>query len=188
MKKKMMITCTVVLVTAAVILGFVLKNQVRENPDKNTVNVAIGQWGTTQNESQNYWNPDNHAVAKGMGGYYFIQTTDGISKIAFFDETTQEAVPVCAKPECTHSDNTCNAYLCDMKQTGSALYLTDTIYCYNGYLYLTEVQEKPLPIYLPIQACQAYHLSFMKMMSTHMMIPDMQVRRKKQKKLLKKFR
>ena len=40
MKKKMMITCTVVLVTAAVILGFVLKNQVRENPDKNTVNVA----------------------------------------------------------------------------------------------------------------------------------------------------
>ena len=127
MKKKMMITCTVVLVTAAVILGFVLKNQVRENPDKNTVNVAIGQWGTTQNESQNYWNPDNHAVAKGMGGYYFIQTTDGISKIAFFDETTQEAVAVCAKPECTHSDNTCNAYLCDMKQTGSALYLTDTL-------------------------------------------------------------
>lgn len=37
-----MITCTVVLVTAAVILGFVLKNQVRENPDKNTVNVASG--------------------------------------------------------------------------------------------------------------------------------------------------
>ena len=140
MKKKMMITCTVVLVTAAVILGFVLKNQVRENPDKNTVNVAIGQWGTTQNESQNYWNPDNHAVAKGMGGYYFIQTTDGISKIAFFDETTQEAVPVCAKPECTHSDNTCNAYLCDMKQTGSALYLTDTIYCYNGYLYLIQCE------------------------------------------------
>lgn len=56
------------------------ENQVRENPDKNTVNVAIGQWGTTQNESQNYWNPDNHAVAKGMGGYYFIQTIDGISK------------------------------------------------------------------------------------------------------------
>lgn len=82
-EEKMMITCTVVLVTAAVILGFVLKNQVRENPDKNTVNVAIGQWDTTQNESQNYWNPDNHAVAKGMGGYYFIQTTDGISKIAF---------------------------------------------------------------------------------------------------------
>ena len=135
-----MITCTVVLVTAAVILGFVLKNQVRENPDKNTVNVAIGQWGTTQNESQNYWNPDNHAVAKGMGGYYFIQTTDGISKIAFFDETTQEAVAVCAKPECTHSDNTCNAYLCDMKQTGSALYLTDTIYCYNGYLYLIQCE------------------------------------------------
>ena len=140
MKKKMLITCTVVLVTAAVILGFVLKNQVRENPDKNTVNVAIGQWDTTQNESQNYWNPDNHAVAKGMGGYYFIQTTDGISKIAFFDETTQEAVAVCAKPECTHSDNTCNAYLCDMKQTGSALYLTDTIYCYNGYLYLIQCE------------------------------------------------
>ena len=75
-----------------------------------------------------------------MGGYYFIQTTDGISKIAFFDETTQEAVPVCAKPECTHSDNTCNAYLCDMKQTGSALYLTDTIYCYNGYLYLIQCE------------------------------------------------
>ena len=140
MKKKMLITCTVVLVTAAVILGFVLKNQVRENPDKNTVNVAIGQWGTTQNESQNYWNPDNHAVAKGMGGYYFIQTTDGISKIAFFDETTQEAVAVCAKPECTHSDNTCNVYLCDMKQTGSTLYLTDTIYCYNGYLYLIQCE------------------------------------------------
>ena len=91
MKKKMLITCTVVLVTAAVILGFVLKNQVRENPDKNTVNVAIGQWGTTQNESQNYWNPDNHAVAKGMGGYYFIQTTDGISKIAFFAFSSNRA-------------------------------------------------------------------------------------------------
>ena len=106
MKKKMMITCTVVLVTAAVILGFVLKNKERENTDKNTVNVAIRQKDTTQNDPLNYYNTDNHAVAKGMGGYYFIQTTDGISKIAFFDETTQEAVAVCAKPECTHSDNT----------------------------------------------------------------------------------
>lgn len=27
-----------------------------------------------------------------------------------------------------------------MKQTGSALYLTDTIYCYNGYLYLIQCE------------------------------------------------
>ena len=140
MKKKILITGAVVLVAAAVILGFILKNQVRENTDSTAVNVDIGQWDTTQNESQNYWNPDNHAVTKGMSGNNFIQTTDGISKIAFFDETPQEAVAVCAKPECTHSDNTCNAYLCDMKQTGSALYLTDTIYCYNGYLYLIQCE------------------------------------------------
>lgn len=138
-----------------------------------------------------------------MGGYYFIQTTDGISKIAFFDETTQEAVAVCAKPECTHSDNTCNAYLCDMKQTGSALYLTDTIYCYNGYLYLIQCEGgmgKLVRIHTDGSAREtiadlfantgvsSISLVFHEMMSMRMMIPDMRDRRKKQKKLLKKFR
>ena len=41
MKKKMMITCTVVLVTAAVILGFVLKNQVREQHKMNRRTTGI---------------------------------------------------------------------------------------------------------------------------------------------------
>ena len=54
MKKKILITGAVVLVAAAVILGFILKNQVRENTDSTAVNVDIGQWDTTQNESQNY--------------------------------------------------------------------------------------------------------------------------------------
>ena len=29
-----------------------------------------------------------------------------------------------------------------MKQTGSALYLTDTMYCYNGYLYLIQCEAE----------------------------------------------
>ena len=46
MKKKILITGAVVLVAAAVILGFILKNQVRENTDSTAVNVDIGQWDT----------------------------------------------------------------------------------------------------------------------------------------------
>ena len=140
MKKNICIICVTVL--CITILGIILikKNKVNNLENTSVVQINIDKLQQTISESQNYWNPDNHAVAKGMGGYYFIQTTDGISKIAFFDETTQEAVAVCAKPECTHSDNTCNAYLFDMKQTGSALYLTDTIYCYNGYLYLIQCE------------------------------------------------
>ena len=82
MKKKILITGAVVLVAAAVILGFILKNQVRENTDSTAVNVDIGQWDTTQNESQNYWNPDNHTIAKSKSSYYYNQTTNKISKIS----------------------------------------------------------------------------------------------------------
>lgn len=90
-----------------------------------------------------------------------------------------------------------------MKQTGSTLYLTDTIYCYNGYLYLIQCEGgmgKLVRIHTDGSAREtiadlfantgvsSISLVFHEMMSTHMMIPDMQVRRKKQKKLLKKFR
>ena len=48
----------------------------------------------------------------------------------YFDASTKDVIPVCAKPDCKHDDYDCNSYL------GKGEYLLFSVYYYNGYVYV----------------------------------------------------
>ena len=84
------------------------------------------------NNSQSYWNTDGALdVAAAENGYYYVTMEN---MLVYFDIETKDVVPVCAKPECLHDTYDCNAYL-------GQLYVFDSIYYYNGYVYYMPVNN-----------------------------------------------
>lgn len=88
--------------------------------------------------------------------------------LVYFDIETKDVVPVCAKPECLHDTYDCNAYL-------GQLYVFDSIYYYNGYVYYMPVNNGMAELcrmdasgssreivgqLLPSEATSAIHLAF----------------------------
>lgn len=107
-KKKWLVVVGTLVVLAAAIGIYARVNKVKNSisePDYS----SIGS-GYQLDDSQNYW--------RGIGfrdftatedGYYFL--TQNMLHLYYFDYATKEAVIACAKPECKHKDNTCNAYM-----------------------------------------------------------------------------
>lgn len=62
-------------------------------------------------------------------GYYYIEDTAEGQFVAYVDYATQKQIPLCPSPNCTHNDESCQAYL--PGRSGS-LQLTQ----WNGKLYL----------------------------------------------------
>ncbi len=58
------------------------------------------------------------------GGFYAIN--DYTEHIEYIDSATKESVSLCAKPDCNHDNENCNAYFCFPRNLN----------LYNGYLYL----------------------------------------------------
>ncbi len=118
------------------------------------------------NKSQSYWNTDGALdVAAAENGYYYVTTEN---MLVYFDIETKDVVPVCAKPECLHDTYDCNAYL-------GQLYVFDSIYYYNGYVYYMPVNNGMAELcrmdasgssreivgqLLPSEATSAIHLAF----------------------------
>lgn len=140
MKKRVILILAAALCITAGLAVFISKNHVKDTDvyGNNNIDINISVADNGQNDSQNYWNPDNHAVAKGDGGYYYIMKTDNIYRIMFFDEASKEFIPLCAKPECMHEDNTCNAFIANKWNRGqqSDKFLSETLYYYENYLYM----------------------------------------------------
>lgn len=71
-----------------------------------------------------------HQIAVCAKGYYFIY-----SDILYFrDKSSEQCVPVCAKPDCTHENDdlkTCNAYF-----NNSTFYSNRGLYYYDSNLYM----------------------------------------------------
>jgi hypothetical protein len=131
-KKKWLVVVGTLVVLAAAIGIYARVNKVKNSisePDYS----SIGS-GYQLDDSQNYW--------RGIGfrdftatedGYYFL--TQNMLHLYYFDYATKEAVIACAKPECKHKDNTCNAYM------WSTPYIVDNIYYHNGYLYYMKYES-----------------------------------------------
>lgn len=79
-------------------------------------------------DMQSSWACDSHNFARAENGYYFM--ADNGKSLMYFDMVTNEVVPVCAKPDCSHDDYNCNSYL------GLAEYLLFSVYYYDGHVYL----------------------------------------------------
>ena len=140
MKKRVTLILAAALCIIAGVVVFISKNRVKDTDvyGNNNIDINISVADNGQNDSQNYWNPDNHAVAKGDGGYYYTSETDNIYRIMFFDEESGESIPLCAKPECTHDDNTCNAFIMGKmhKYYQGDEFLSQTLYYYKNYIYM----------------------------------------------------
>ena len=131
-KKKWLVVVGTLVVLAAAIGIYASVNKVKNSVSEPDYS-SIGS-GYQLDDSQNYW--------RGIGfrdftatedGYYFL--TQNMLHLYYFDYATKEAVIACAKPECKHKDNTCNAYM------WSTPYIVDNIYYHNGYLYYMKYES-----------------------------------------------
>jgi hypothetical protein len=127
-RKNYLIACLAfVLIVGIAVVIFILIHREREAESgiqyKNLTNME-----TDTEDTQSYWSTNGHNFAKGEGGYYFTNQT--ANSLMFFDADTKEIIPVCAKPECSHNDSSCNAYL------GSGEHLIGSVYYYRGCVYL----------------------------------------------------
>lgn len=80
-------------------------------------------------------------MAKSKNGYYYwgeysMETGNGL--LMFFDRATEKTVPVCNKPECSHSDENCNAWFNAESSVmeGVIEYNRNIIMFYEGYVYV----------------------------------------------------
>lgn len=106
--------------------------------------------GGLSDDSQAYWNIYNHNVARGETGYYYMLSsfsrtsnksmTQG-SFLYYMDADTGVSTLLCSKPDCSHNDTDCNAWL-------SVNYGSDQIYYYNGYLYAYKYNDENGLVYL----------------------------------------
>lgn len=84
----------------------------------------------SKEDNQPYWNIFSRYIAKSESGYYYIDKADIEQKrICYLDNETKSSIPLCAKAECSHTDEKCNAYL-------EKNYNAQQIYYYNGMIYV----------------------------------------------------
>ncbi|MCR5636249.1 MAG: hypothetical protein K6F76_03595 [Clostridiales bacterium] len=67
---------------------------------------------------------NNIAIAE--DGYYF--TNDTHQMLYYFDKATKKVVPVCNRPECTHDNSDCNAYVGEIRHYAGLWYYENKLY------------------------------------------------------------
>ncbi len=77
-------------------------------------------------EAQSYWSNIDQCVAKGDGGYYYSTGT-----LYFFDTRLSKLIPLCLKPDCTHSS----------REDCYANHVTPQVYYYKDYVYTTRISD-----------------------------------------------
>lgn len=101
----------------------------------NNTKTDISGNGATLDDTQPYFDPNFHQVAKSDKGYYFIRNKSiGRMKkshefLCFWDSSSGECIELCGKAECDHKNVKCDAYL------GENEYMMN-IYFYQNKLYL----------------------------------------------------
>lgn len=53
----------------------------------------------------------SNGSANSAGYYQIVTRADGVSSLLYTDFTTEQCVVLCNRPECTHSDDTCTAFV-----------------------------------------------------------------------------
>lgn len=81
------------------------------------------------------------SVAKTENGYYLWGLENYMNYLMFFDTKTQKTIPMCNLPNCTHTDDTCNAYFSGMG-VGTDMIWNDALWYYENYLYIIGCDEE----------------------------------------------
>lgn len=81
------------------------------------------------------------SVAKTENGYYLWGLENYMNYLMFFDTKTQKTIPMCNLPNCTHTDDTCNAHFSGMG-VGTDMIWNDALWYYENYLYIIGCDEE----------------------------------------------
>ena len=123
MKKRVLISFTFVVVIILILVFYIKMHNNKEAVVK--INYDNIKHADIENIAQNYWNSDGiYNIAAAEDGYYYVTNEDFL---VYFDINTGDTVPVCAKPDCMHDNDECNACL-----NTCVIY---NIYYYNEYIY-----------------------------------------------------
>ncbi|MCR5636225.1 MAG: hypothetical protein K6F76_03475 [Clostridiales bacterium] len=85
---------------------------------------------------------DLRNIVNAEDGYYF--TEDGWNFLYYFDKESKKVVPVCNMPNCDHNNNSCNAYLGDIRHYSGLWYYDENIYVIgfsNGIMGLYQISK-----------------------------------------------
>lgn len=72
-------------------------------------------------------------------GYYFLKDAPGLEdglRLCYFDEAAGRYIILCSKPDCAHTDDSCNAYLETNPYKGTDIFLASYIQYYEGGVYV----------------------------------------------------
>ena len=107
MKKRVLISFTFVVVIILILVFYIKIHNNKEADVK--INYDNIKHADIENIAQNYWNSDGiYNIAAAEDGYYYVTNEDFL---VYFDINTGDTVPVCAKPDCMHDNDECNACL-----------------------------------------------------------------------------
>lgn len=79
-------------------------------------------------------------IAKGEAGYYYWEEND--ERLYYYDTATAQSVVLCNKADCTHDDDTCNAYFNAAKKENQDVFCKTYIQYYDGAVYVTGYDPK----------------------------------------------
>ena len=115
-------------VLAVVIVAYILLHR-NADAEKN-IYYAGFTGGAGSGEFQNYWDTDwYYDLAAVDEGYYYMNS--GSNMLLFFNLETNDVIPVCAKPECSHDSAECNAFFGNKTALQSIYYYRDYIYYFG---------------------------------------------------------
>ena len=120
------------LVISIVISGCNPKNEKNTNStNENNSSTGTKEFYTySANSNQPYWVGSN--IKKVDQGYYYISAY----LLYFFDTVSNESYVVCSSPDCSHSNETCSAYLGNYGDNGEYGFLTNGLEVSDTYIYV----------------------------------------------------
>lgn len=96
------------------------------------------------NQDTTYGQPEfvsNRAASSDLGIYYWGGNSDSRERLMFYDKASKTSVLLCNRPNCTHSDNTCNASFNAYTLSGEEFYRY-MIYYYEDSVFLAGHDEE----------------------------------------------
>ena len=99
---------------------------------------SVENQGTIHDQPGFLW---NCAANSDFGVYYWGNAIDSMEKLMFYDKSSKFSVYLCNRPNCNHTDDTCNASF-NAYGSGSEKFYRNMIFCYDNSVFLVGNDEK----------------------------------------------
>ena len=145
MKKKII---TIVLIGSFFLCGCGSTLDEADNSEtKINLNIKCEDLASVDEKDAEAWMDTPSNVCSVDDGAYIAQGLDTGDFLYYYDYDAKKYTKVCNKPECSHSDETCNAFLPGAMVGDGELYDTSLIQKYDDAIYIGGLDDKKACIY-----------------------------------------